>query len=212
MQKKSIEKKFGVSLTEASLQPVIKKKLEECFCINYVARDDYVGETVETSHDIRNVFSDEWGNTYVILRESISSEDSEGSEIEKNNLLMLRFFLDSDDYTIIDSAPYSTSNPSAPKVPQTPKKRERLSDYEICSRYTLSVKQDFGNHGVDLKECETKFHRNEDDELIIEVSTHSNSKMKPTVYKTNKYKVIFKKDLFTGDYVGIGMSGIEFIS
>ena len=87
-----------------------------------------------------------------------------------------------------------------------------MSDYEICSRYTLSVKQDFGNHGVDLQNCETKFYRNEDDELIIEVSTHSNSKMKPHEYKTNQYKVLFQKNIFIGDYVGIGMDGIEFIS
>ena len=92
------------------------------------------------------------------------------------------------------------------------RKQEPMSDYEVCSRYTLSVKQDFGNHGVDLKECETKFHRNEDGFLVIEVSTYSNSKMKPHEYETNQYKVLFKKDLFIGDYIGIGMNGVEFIS
>lgn len=86
-----------------------------------------------------------------------------------------------------------------------------MSDYEICSRYTSSIRQNFGEHGVDLKECETKFYRNEDDLLVIQVRTYSNSKMRPCEYKKHSYKMMIKKDLFIDDYVGLGMSGVEFI-
>ena len=91
-------------------------------------------------------------------------------------------------------------------------RKKPMSDYEICSRYTMSIEQNFGEHGVDLVECNTSFYRNEDGNLVIDVETYSNSKMRPCEYKTHSYKALFKKDFFVGDYIGIGMSGVEFIS
>ena len=205
MQKKSIEKKLDVSLTETNLQNLHNEKLKESFCIDYIGRDDYVGETVETAHFLKNVYEDEWGNTYVTIRESISYEDSDGLE-EKNTLLLLRFFLDSDDYTIIDFTPDF-------KVPQAPKKRKKepISDDAVCSRYRMSIKKEFSEHGVDLQRLKTSFYRNENGNLVIDVKTYSNSKMRPHEYKHHEYKMMIKRDIFTDDYVGINMDGVEFI-